>query len=722
VAPYNFVPQVFRRVTLRAALTALPALLVLSACNGGAPTVPQRTGTTGTGSSPSGSGGTRPGETSTGIELGGTSSGGSGGSSSINSAVPGVCGDGKLGSGEACDDGNTKSDDGCAGDCKSIDVGKICPNPGEKCVSAQTCGDKKVSGTENCDDGNQVKGDGCSESCRTEAGWACPFIGSRCVADACGDGIVAGQESCDDGQSPPASGDGCSDSCIIESPTVTERDGWMCPEPGKPCVRTTCGNGETEGTEQCDDGNNDTADLCSPFCRKEPICPPEGGACKTACGDGMILATDTDQECDDGNVIAGDGCNPTCQIEPGFACDDKLVRAKETLILPVVYRDFKGGTNAAQGQHPDFEGTMVPETGIVEPQLGPDGKPVHVAGDMRTTTNNNTATTPDWFSIWYRDAVADLPTPGSPRYNYTFIDTMSLTETAVDSGTFQFSDNSFYPLTGRTPSWGNTSGQTQNYHFTSEVRYWFQYAGGEELRFSGDDDVWVFVNKKLAVDLGGVHVSVDGSVTLDSANGKGIVCEDAAPGCTTPKEIDFGLEIGKAYEIVVFQAERHTSLSNYTLTLSAFTSKKSDCNSVCGDGIQTADEACDLGKEKNTGEYGTCKPDCRLPASCGDGHVDPEGKEDCDDGVNLSTYGYNGEKACGPGCKWTHTCGDGNIDSLFGEECDDGNRKNGDDCEANCTHRKGCGNGKKEPGEDCDDGNTKSGDGCSEFCTPDILL
>jgi fibro-slime domain-containing protein len=499
----------------------------------------------------------------------------------------------------------------------------------------------------------------------------------------------------------------------------------MCPEPGKPCIRTICGNGVTEGTEQCDDGNNDTADLCSPFCRKEPLCPPEGGACKTACGDGMILATDTDQKCDDGNVIAGDGCSPTCQIEPGFYCEDELVRAKGTLILPVVFRDFKGVTTKKDvDEHPDFEHSVQGyETGIVEGLLGADGKPVHVSLDKRTTTNNDAATTPDWFSIWYRDAVKDFPSVGdTTRFNYTFVETLPLTETAADSGTFQYSNKSFYPLTGKTPSFGNTTGQKQNYHFTSEVRYWFQYAGGEELQFSGDDDVWVFVNKKLAVDLGGIHTSVNGSVKLDAANGKGLVCQNAAPSCATPTEIDFGMEIGQVYEIVVFQAERHTTESNYILTLSSFASKRSVCKPDCGDGIVTADEACDLGKEKNKGEYGTCTPECRLPAYCGDGHVDPEGKEDCDDGVNLSTYGYNGEKACGPGCKWTHTCGDGNIDSLFGEECDDGNRKNGDDCEANCTHRKGCGNGKKEPGEECDDGNTKSGDGCSEFCTPDILL
>jgi fibro-slime domain-containing protein len=719
VKPLNVTPQAIRRVTFRSALSALPIALAMVACNGGSPTVSRQSNANGVG----GNGGSNQ-NTVSGINVGeGGSTNPAGGAGSTNPAENAVCGDGKRASSEACDDFNTNANDGCAADCKAVELGFVCPNPGEKCIAAQTCGDKKISGTENCDDGNAQAGDGCSETCRTETGWSCLFVGARCVAAACGDGILAGQESCDDGQNPPVAGDGCSENCTVESPTDTERVGWSCPKPGQACVRTTCGDGTAEGTEQCDDGNNDTADLCSPFCRKEPSCPPEGGACKSVCGDGMILPTDTDQECDDGNLVANDGCSPTCTVEKGYACLAERVVPSGTLNLPVVYRDFKGGTDIANGQHPDFEhGSGKFEAGIVEEKLGLDGKPIHVAADMTTTTNNDAATTPDWFSIWYRDAVAELPTAGSPRYNYTFVDALTLTETAANSGAFQFSDTSFYPLTGRKPSWGNTTGRTQNYHFTSEVRYWFQYAGNELLTFSGDDDVWVFVNKRLAVDLGGIHVAEKGSVMLHESDGTGLVCERDDPGCATPKPVDFGLEIGKVYEIVVFQAERHTTESNYTLTLSAFAATRSRCTSVCGDGIVTPDEACDLGKENNTGEYGTCTSDCKLPAYCGDGHVDVNGGEDCDDGVNLSTYGYNGERACGPSCKWTHTCGDGNLDNLYGEECDDGNRKSGDDCEANCTHRRGCGNGKLDAGEACDDGNLKSGDGCSEFCTNDILM
>ena len=55
-----------------------------------------------------------------------------------------------------------------------------------------------------------------------------------------------------------------------------------------------------------------------------------------------------------------------------------------------------------------------------------------------------------------------------------------------------------------------------NFSFTSELRYPFTYQGGEVFSFSGDDDVWVFVNGILAVDLGGVHQRVTGTITLNA--------------------------------------------------------------------------------------------------------------------------------------------------------------------------------------------------------------
>jgi cysteine-rich repeat protein/parallel beta-helix repeat protein len=70
--------------------------------------------------------------------------------------------------------------------------------------------------------------------------------------------------------------------------------------------------------EECDDGNNNSGDGCSPTCEVEDgwWCEGEPSVCGY-CGDNSIGGP---EECDDGNTDRFDGCNSNCEIEAGWNC------------------------------------------------------------------------------------------------------------------------------------------------------------------------------------------------------------------------------------------------------------------------------------------------------------------------------------------------------------------------------------------------------------------
>jgi len=141
----------------------------------------------GTGGGSSGSGGD-PGSGSGGSTSGGGGSGGSTGTGSGGSTTN-VCGDGSIGTTEACDDGNTQPGDGCGATC-ALEAGYSCLGQPSQC--ATVCGDGLVVGAELCDDGNTNTGDGCDTACKPEPGYTCDGLPSVCtvVPTAAGDLII----------------------------------------------------------------------------------------------------------------------------------------------------------------------------------------------------------------------------------------------------------------------------------------------------------------------------------------------------------------------------------------------------------------------------------------------------------------------------------------------------------------------------------------------------
>jgi fibro-slime domain-containing protein len=101
----------------------------------------------------------------------------------------------------------------------------------------------------------------------------------------------------------------------------------------------------------------------------------------------------------------------------------------------------------------------------------------------------------------------------------------------------------FYPIDNQLLM---NEGNPHNYHMTFELHLKFRYHAGQVFTFKGDDDIWVFVDHKLALDLGGIHNEATGQVQLGSR----------------------GLTEGQIYDLDFFWCERHVVGSNLRIETS----------------------------------------------------------------------------------------------------------------------------------------------------------
>lgn len=200
-----------------------------------------------------------------------------------------------------------------------------------------------------------------------------------------------------------------------------------------------------------------------------------------------------------------------------------------TSVASAAVINLTGTVRDISAAHPDFENWCCGHvTGLVQNTLGADGTPVYNGGSALTSAEN--------FDDWFASGTDHVM--GEQSLTLTLDNTIS-----GNPDVYTYVNDNFFPIDGQL---GGNEGYSHNYHFTFNLATMFTYQGGESFSFTGDDDVWVFINDQLVIDLGGVHGALSQSVDLDT----------------------LGLTMGEDYSFDLFFAERHTVASSFRIDTS----------------------------------------------------------------------------------------------------------------------------------------------------------
>lgn len=346
-------------------------------------------------------------------------------------------------------------------------------------------------------------------------------------------------------------------------------------------------------------------------------------------------------------------------------------------------------------------------------QLGADFTPQYAyTGTSPGNNIRSPASFYNWFHTTNETIVVDYSVP-------LVLDTNSKV-----GDVYTFNSNAFFPIDGQgwnDYQWNSdtySSTRTKhNFAFCYEAHSRFGYQGGEVFSFTGDDDVWVYINNYLVIDLGSLHQSLSAQVSLDS----------------------LGLTRGQTYRFDFFYCERHTTASDMQVTTSLYFTcsyydwcgvcegtGQSCCTpaiiaGVCNDLDACTTDSCGVHNGSCVHTPITCVADQCSTVSCDKSRGCVQTPLNCVIPGNQCAVGTCSSATNGQ-CQYTNkTCDDGNkctvdaCDPAIGcthtnRSCDDSNECTIDTCDPTyAASTTGCRNVQKS----CDDNNKCTTDSCS---------
>ncbi len=227
-----------------------------------------------------------------------------------------------------------------------------------------------------------------------------------------------------------------------------------------------------------------------------------------------------------------------------------------TIRVPVTFYDYH-----SNGSNPEFQ----PDTGSIGYAYGRhcnmvsatlNGLPGSGAPILGSTPYWN-CSIDKWFKPWTPGDfnISNYTTPytrtcengliavshDTAYKNIIINDTLVFNYAPGTPGTYIFDNSNFFPLDGK--GFGG-EGKAHNYSFAMELHWGFTMAPGLKFNFRGDDDVWVFINGQLVMDIGGIHSAISDSIVVD----------------------DLGLSSGQKYWFDLFYCERCVTQSSIRIT------------------------------------------------------------------------------------------------------------------------------------------------------------